>query len=613
MMPQQQLPQQQEPASTAHLSAASDDESDSDGARSVQELGDIASASRALLVSGDSKPAPMTSDLGMPPSPTIVVDTAADERPATPGVRPQPGGAQRQHADPEGVTWSEAGMEPAPMAEPVMVPADSWCRASIMQRRRIHERRTSDAAASDVEAANPSSATFRRAKSRAYGAGDSDAGESTSGSKLKGLLKTSSTMVAHTPKSSKSHAKFPSQGEGSANDGSTGGNGNGGSNSPGVSASDMLDEEKRLQLAVNESMNRMKALRAMSESVHKQISSLRSGANATPFVIDGATHQVLEVQTLEPKSLPPQRAEPRVGIPDQDAELEAERQQQLAAKAAAGSRQGGRAQTPAGGEKKPRGKRKEERPEAFWQPEPNANPMVAEVTPAAGVTHRDGESVRTAELKPPKSRVSRQEYAKLLSMQMTTQQQRAMDEEHENAKEKAAAAKDKDSAVPAKATEPRNSTTTTTSSAAEVERKAAAAEANAKKPGAGQPAAARVGTPKLVPRPSSENSGTMRRHPAGGVAPHSRGNSRVSTPAPGMTRKASERPSSTASHRQASIGSTIPAARVQSANVASMPRARAAGLPQMRLLDAEDDVARDFLSSLVASGGAAGALTDEDV
>mmetsp|Transcript_1692 Transcript_1692/g.5370 ORF Transcript_1692/g.5370 Transcript_1692/m.5370 type:complete len:176 (-) Transcript_1692:100-627(-) len=111
-------------------------------------------------------------------------------------------------------------------------------------------------------------------------------------------------------------------------------------------------------------------------------------------------------------------------------------------------------------------------------------------------------------------------------------------------------------------------------------------------------AASRAATPGVGSRPASQSS--SRRHPDGGVAPHSRGNSRVSTPAPGMTRRLGERPSSTASQRQALVGSVIPPpARVRSANATSIPRTR--GLPQLRVADTDDDVARDFLSSLVGN------------
>jgi hypothetical protein len=511
--------------------------------------------------------------------------------------------------EPPRLRWTDAGWEPANVSEPSLVPADSWCRASIQQRRRVGDKRPTTAdsevpsAAADGDGARQGS-TFRRL---APGSGavrkaslnddtattpkDGKAGSTPTPKAAKKGVTLSVPPGGTSGTSSVRPSRPVSASAASAAAANASGSFDPGNRSP---SPDTLDEEKRLMQSVTDSMNRMRALRAMSDSVHKQLASLKTGKDAASFVVDGATHRVVEVLQVDAKSLPPHRAEPRVAVAgdENDAALLAAAQQAAADAQAAetggrASRAGQRGTTPAGKHRKPR---TGEPSSSFWQPEPNTNPMITNVTPSAGVTHRDGDVVKHTELKPPKARITRNEYQKMVTLQATATAQ--------------ALAGDTDGTVtpppgvspglgpvilPAAlsvSVEPALAAGTTPSKVS-----IAPASAGNAAAGAAQHARTKVSTPVLLQRPASEASGSAsnRRKPGGGVVGPLRTPARVSTPNAGAVRPGSRPSTSASAHAMQAaldLGLTRP------------PRKGAAPLPSMRIEDADDEVARDFLASL---------------
>jgi hypothetical protein len=511
--------------------------------------------------------------------------------------------------------WSEAGWEPAGVAEPGLVPADSWCRASMQQRRRLIDRRPSGAPAAADTAAPAEGAD--RLKPSAHGVLRRGGSRSAAGSA--GSRKESSADLGNTTRSSVSgtptpspedlaaeSAKKPRSAAGgkkvSVNAKASVGHDNAGvpAGSPGASSlgrstggEEGGEEEERLLRSVEASMSRMRKLKEMSENVHKQLLALKSGKDAPSFVVDGATHKVVEVLAVDPRALP-QRTEPRVTVPgERDAQLD----DAAPASRGGGSRLGAR--TPAD---RAKARRKDETGAAFWQAEPNTNPMVRDVVPAAGVTHRDGDNVTHTDLKQPKTRVTRQEYAKMVSLQATTAQAQAALEEAlagvgTSTTHAAAVVQHETDQAPSKVD---GSADKKSSGAAPTG--AAVAEKNAAAHKAPPPSAAntRVATPLHIKRPSSENSGLataassggagVRRTPTGGVAPHQRTVARVSTPAANATR-----PILRTIPRPTSGGAVAPGpGKVRPGSSAG----HAAAMPVLRVNDTDDDVARDFLASL---------------
>lgn len=429
--------------------------------------------------------------------------------------------------------------------EPPLVPADSWCRASIQQRRRITKPKSEEPETPHDDdraiGAARHAATFRRSLAGSS-ANATDPAAKSSALKSSADVAASATNVA---KPSKARARLPSTTE-APKDGDT--------------VDDSHDAEAGSVLAaLHEHMNRMKQLRTISDSVSKQLATVKPGAQS--FVVDGTTHTVVQVQSLDGKSLPPSRAEMKfseVDAVDQDDGSVAPQAIKKPERA------------------EPKRKPKKEDASSFWQPERTTNPMISDVPPAAGVTHRMGDVVRHADLKPPRTRLSRSEFNKMLALQQTTTS--AIAATDELGAPPAVTVPKGDAGAVSNDRAPASDTATDPPKAEAANEKATP---QSKKAPAPSLARARISTPNMIKRPSSETSGAVR-HPTGGVQHPNRSIARVSTPTPYVKRE-------------------ITLSRPGSQQSPVRP-ARQAPLPEMRIADTDDETARDFLVSLHEDG-----------
>lgn len=169
-------------------------------------------------------------------------------------------------------------------------------------------------------------------------------------------------------------------------------------------------EERRLLELQQKSAERMAYLRSVSERLNKQFQEVRNKPDQ--YVVDGSTNTVLIVTKPDPKRLPT-ASEPKVSIPSDEPPSPAPNP-----RGARGGRQSPVGASPGlGGKKDAQPKPKRPDQSTFWEPEQQTNPMILGVAPVPGVTSKEGDLTKRAELRTQKSRISKSEYSKLLILQ----------------------------------------------------------------------------------------------------------------------------------------------------------------------------------------------------
>lgn len=186
------------------------------------------------------------------------------------------------------------------------------------------------------------------------------------------------------------------------------------------------EEEQRLVREAKEASEKMKELKRTANRVDHALHDMKP---STPFVVDGDA--VLLVNTIDPTKLPPREETKAVIDRNSDPALTKKKGQAAAAAAAPAANAQQQQQQPANRTTTPslnntsltgnRGKPSGLGQKLFYSEEAITQPMITTVTPAAGVASREGEGlflvVKKNELKLPKTKMTKADFAKVLQAQ----------------------------------------------------------------------------------------------------------------------------------------------------------------------------------------------------
>ena len=292
--------------------------------------------------------------------------------------------------------------------EPSTVAPDSWSRASIAQRHllvrpdseqfALQAQRRNNCSADSTRRASPSSATTKPLGT------PSEHPVLLAGS----LVPGSEAMLRHVSKLKGSGHKQSVKP--TAQDSVT-------TASDNPAGDELQDEEEEeeppskndedvwLEENLKQQKRRMNDLREATNKISRQLSELRNTQQS--YVVDGATHSVVVVSPPNPQLLPPGKAEVRVAVESDSVQPAPQPSPRRTAFTAPSAK------------KKPRPKQTVNA-QNFWEPERQISPMITDVVPAAGVASKEGDVVRKAELKNPKMRMCKGDFAKLVQLQQAT-------------------------------------------------------------------------------------------------------------------------------------------------------------------------------------------------
>jgi hypothetical protein len=167
----------------------------------------------------------------------------------------------------------------------------------------------------------------------------------------------------------------------------------------------MSPEEVEYAMRVKAEMKKKSDTRLLSEKISKQMDELK---NVKDVIVDGTTGKVIAVKTFDTKASNdrnPRKAELRYSVPQapdavEPSEKKAEKGNPRRGAPTAGAPAGAR-----------RGKRDGSE---FVQEENTTGPMVVDVVPSGGVVVKEGDVTKRGDLKVPKSKISRQEFKKMI-------------------------------------------------------------------------------------------------------------------------------------------------------------------------------------------------------
>lgn len=294
-----------------------------------------------------------------------------------------------------------------PMATPVVI--DPWARGAVS----VAAKKPVDITLAQQLSAQQGSGNLARARSTAVPPARAGAGAKAAGGRAGQAAASPAAAGAAGPSS---HAS-PSAGTGGARraggtkrakgDATSGGADNADGKSGGTPASGstpvMSPEEAEYAAKVRAEQKQRAETRALAEKVSKGIDDVKQGN----FTVDGTTGKVITLHHFDGAAANAKRTDTKFNVGAAPTEPLAP------VKAPPGK--------PSGNSTRPGGKPRQRRPEAaeFFTEEASYGPMIDALQPSGGVAVRDGETTKKADLKLPKSKVSRSEFQKLMASQPT--------------------------------------------------------------------------------------------------------------------------------------------------------------------------------------------------